>query len=68
MRNLQAVSKLVKDGPFSEFQLRAYIQNAPRNGLAKHKAIVRVGRRVFIDVDAFERWLDSHSVKPEVTA
>ena len=66
MSNLKTVAQLVVQGPFSEFQLRAYVQGAPRNGLAKHKAIIRVGRRVYIDTDAFQVWLDTHAVRPEV--
>lgn len=30
------------------------------NGLAEAGAIVRLGRRVLIDLDRFEDWLDSH--------
>ncbi len=35
----------------------------PGNGLAAAGAIVRVGRRVLIDLDAFEDWLDSRVVR-----
>lgn len=33
------------------------------NGLADHGAIVRLGRRVLIDLDGFESWLDSHKAR-----
>lgn len=33
------------------------------NGLAEHGAIVRLGRRVLIDLDGFESWLDSHKAR-----
>lgn len=31
------------------------------NGLAEAGAIIRIGRRVLFDVDAFEAWLDSRA-------
>jgi hypothetical protein len=42
-------------GLFTEGALRWHVFNATETGLAR--AIVRVGRRVYIDVDEFERWL-----------
>lgn len=30
------------------------------NGLAEAGAIIRLGRKVLIDVDRFDRWLDAH--------
>lgn len=33
----------------------------PGNGLAEAGVILRVGRRVLIDLDAFESWLDSRA-------
>ena len=33
----------------------------PGNGLAEAGAILRLGRRVLIDLDAFESWLDSRA-------
>jgi|GEM_PF-630838 len=33
----------------------------PGNGLAEAGAILRVGRKVLIDLDAFESWLDSRA-------
>jgi len=55
--------------PFSEASLRHLIflseprvdsrgEEIPGNGL--NKAIIRLGRRVLIDVEAFDRWLDDH--------
>ena len=32
----------------------------PGNGLAEAGAILRVGRRVLIDLDRFDEWLDAH--------
>ncbi len=33
----------------------------PGNGLAEAGAIIRIGRKVLIDLDRFEAWIDSHS-------
>ncbi|AUN96404.1 hypothetical protein C0099_08565 [Pseudazoarcus pumilus] len=33
----------------------------PGNGLAEAGAIKRIGRKVLIDLDAFEAWIDSHA-------
>lgn len=33
----------------------------PGNGLAEAGAILRVGRKILIDLDAFEAWLDSRA-------
>ncbi len=41
----------------TEGSLRWLIFNAEENGL--NQALVRVGRRVLIDVDAFNAWLES---------
>lgn len=35
-------------------------QTVPGNGLAEAGAIIRLGRRVLIDLDAFDAWLDAH--------
>ena len=57
--NLQPVAEFAKSSPFTEHQLRWYIFNARDNGLHKQRAVVRIGRRVYIDTAAFERWIDS---------
>ncbi len=48
-----------KEPAFSESSLRALIFNEQTNGLAKFKAIVRVGRKVLIDDANFQAWLES---------
>lgn len=58
-RNLKSVAAFANAGPFNENQLRWFIFNEHNNGLHDHGAIVRIGRRVFIDVDAFDRWIDA---------
>lgn len=45
--------------PFTEPSLRWLVFNARNNGLAAAGALTRVGRRVYINLDAFDRWLDS---------
>ena len=41
-------------------------QVVPGNGLEEVGAIIHVGRRVLIDVDRFDSWLDRHRVVPRV--
>lgn len=45
-------------GPFTQNQLRWWIFNAATNGLNDSGAIVRVQRRIYIDVDRFDEWID----------
>lgn len=69
-RNLKTVSAFAANpnSPFSEAQVRWWIFNERRNGMAHHGVVVRLGRRVYIDVPAFDRWVDSqqktHEVRP----
>jgi hypothetical protein len=65
MRNLITVRQLVERSPFTEGQLRFWIFEAPRNGLAEVGAVVRVGRRVYVDIDAFDRWIDRQNPRSE---
>ncbi|MDD2768825.1 MAG: hypothetical protein PHT19_08830 [Methylococcus sp.] len=44
---------------FTQGSLRALIFNEKQNGL--HAAIIRVGRKVLIDEEAFFRWLDQQN-------
>lgn len=57
--NLKTVQQFAADSPFSESQVRWWIFQAEQNGLAKAGAIKRIGRRVYIDPDAFDRWIDA---------
>ncbi len=50
-----------KEPAFTESSLRAFIFNADKNGLAKFKAIARVGRKVLIDDAKFQAWIDSQN-------
>ena len=60
-RNLQSVAVFTLDRPFSEGQVRWWIFNAEQNGLADADALVRIQRRVYIDIDAFDRWIESQN-------
>jgi hypothetical protein len=58
IRVKQFVERHVSEG-WSEPSLRWLIFKAHSNGLEEAGAIVRAGRRVFIDETAFFRWLRS---------
>lgn len=60
-RNLQSVAGLAADGPFSEGQLRWWIFTSASNGLDVANAVVRVGRRVYIDLDRFNDWIEQQN-------
>ena len=60
-RNLKTVAAFAAHGPFTESQLRWWIFCEAENGLAASGAVVRVGRRVYLDVDAFDRWIDGQN-------
>ena len=59
-RNLKTVAQFAADSPFTSGQVRWWIFNAQNNGLSP--AVLRVGRRVYLDTIAFERWLESQNV------
>lgn len=62
-RTLKTVEQVAEESSFSEDQLRQWIKRAEELGLAP--AIVRpVPRRVFIDIDEFNRWLEGKRVAP----
>ena len=61
-RELKTVTAFAASGPFTEAQLRWWIFNEKINGLADHGAVVRIGRRVYVDVNAFDKWIDSQQV------
>jgi hypothetical protein len=69
-RNLQPVAKFAAEsnGAFTEAQIRWWIHRAADNGLKRATAIIRIGRRVYIDVDAFDRWLSEQNSEPSGVA
>lgn len=56
-RNLKTVSQFAGSTPFTEAQLRWWIFHADSNGLAEAGAVVRIGRRIYLDTDGFDRWI-----------
>lgn len=62
MATLATVKQFTEKQPaFTEGALRSLIFNEHKNGLAKHKAIVRVGRKVLIDETKFLTWIESQN-------
>ncbi|MBB1471831.1 DNA-binding protein [Luteimonas sp. MC1782] len=61
-RDLKTVAAFAADGPFTEAQVRWWIFNESQNGLQAEGAIVRIGRRVYIDTLAFDRWIEAQQV------
>lgn len=61
-RDLKTVAGFADGSPFTEAQVRWWIFNEQSNGLAAHGAVVRIGRRVYIDTAAFDRWIESQQV------
>lgn len=63
MRNIQRIAKIAADsrGAITEPQIRWWLHNSQSNGLAAANAIIRIGRAVYIDVDAFDSWLTSQT-------
>ncbi len=61
-RPLKTVSAFADDSPFTEAQVRWWIFNAATNGLQSLGAVVRIGRRVYIDTDAFDSWIETQQV------
>ena len=57
-RNLRTVKQIAaeEDSPFPEGGLRYLIFEAEKNGF--DECIVRVNRRVLIDIEKFNAWLD----------
>lgn len=58
-RNLKSVEQFCSGSPFSQNTIRWWIFRASENGLAEAGAIVRIGRRVFLDADRVEQWIDA---------
>ena len=58
-KNLRTVAQIARLAApiITEGKLRWWIFHASQNGLAK--AIVRIGGRVYLDVEQFNNWLDT---------
>lgn len=69
IRNLLTVKQFADANPaFTEAGLRWQIFNEGTNGLAKSGAILRRGRRVYIDTDRYFEWLDKANGVQHVAA
>lgn len=63
-RQLATVGKFAAQSPFTEHQLRWWLFNRDRNGLADAGAVVRLGRRIYIDVNRFDQWIEAQNGAP----
>jgi len=60
--NIVTVSQLAERNPaFAETTIRWWIANAEKNGFGI--CLIRIGGRVFIDMEKFEKWLENHRVE-----
>ncbi len=68
-RNLKTVSAFAEGSPLTEPQIRWQIFNAAGNGMDAHGVVVRIGRRVYLDEDRYDDWVDAQQAHPDqVTA
>ena len=59
-RSLKRVTQFLRERPeFTAGQVRWWIFHADTNGMARLSVIVRIGRAVWLDVEAFDRWVDA---------
>jgi hypothetical protein len=58
-RDLKSVGQFCSGSPFSQNTVRWWIFQAGENGLGEAGAIVRIGRRVFLDVDRIDQWIEA---------
>lgn len=66
--NLRSVAGFSKVGPFTEPQLRWYRFNAATNGADEFGVFRQIGRRVYIDTEAFDAWVKSGRAAQQVAA
>jgi hypothetical protein len=65
-RSLRTVAQFADQTPFTESQLRWWIFNEETNGMRAAGAVVRIGgRRVYIDTEAFDRWVSAQNASRE---
>lgn len=61
------VRQLAAEAPFvTEAKLRWWIFNAEQNGFGQ--ALLKVGGRVYIDREGFNRWLENQRLTPQQDA
>lgn len=62
-RNLKRVPQFLQERPeFTPGQVRWWIFHAASNGMQQHAVIVRIGRAIWLDLDAFDRWIEAQQV------
>jgi hypothetical protein len=62
-RKLQTIAQFCADSPFSEHTVRWWVFQADHNGLAEIGAIIRIGRRVYLDSERFEDWINTKQAR-----
>lgn len=62
-RKLVTVAEFSKTFPMTEAAIRWHIHNAANNGMDDHRVVLRIGRRVFLDLAAFNTWIDARNPK-----
>ena len=67
-RKLQTVATFADGSPVTEAQVRWWIFNERTNGMAEAGVIKRIGRRVYIDPEAFDAWVEAQQEVREVAA
>lgn len=67
-RNLKTVEQTAAIYPMTAGQLRWMLHNRDHNGLVANNAVVKLGRRVYIDIDGFERWIEAQNPAAERNA
>lgn len=59
---LVTISQFIVENPsFTNGGMRHLVFHASNNGLNDHKAIVRIGRKVMIDIDRFFEWVEAQN-------
>lgn len=57
-----------KHPSFTEGALRMVIFHASRNGLARYKAIARIGAKVLLSESRFFKWIEDHAETERLAA
>lgn len=69
MQNLKTVNQIVADTPALTYGgVRWDIFNSSNNGLAESGAIIRKGRRIYLDEDLYFKWLRKHASESTAAA
>jgi hypothetical protein len=65
--NLSTVEHILAKNPaFTHGQIRWLLHNAVRNGLEANGAVIRLGRRVYLDQERFFVWIQNKSDKARI--